>query len=229
MAPAPGALRAVLLDLDGTLLDTAPDIAEAANRLLVDLGREALPESRIRDFIGRGIANLVRRVLEVTGPEPAPAQMADALSRFEAYYFERVADRSQPYPGVLEGLAAFRAAGLGLACVTNKEGRFALPLLEATGLAPLLDVVVSGNDVARKKPAPDAFLLAASRLGCEPAQAWVIGDSANDVEAARAAGCPVAVVPYGYREGLEVGALGADEVVASLEAAARSITMARQL
>lgn len=225
MAPARGALRAVLLDLDGTLLDTAPDIAEAANRLLVESGRDALPESRIRDFIGKGIANLVRRVLEETGPDPEPAQMADALSRFEAYYFERVAELSRPYPGVMEGLAAFQEAGLRLACVTNKAGRFTLPLLEATGLAPLLDIVVSGNDVAHKKPAPDAFLLACSRLDCEPAQAWVIGDSANDVLAARAAGCPVAVVPYGYREGLAVEALGADEVVASLEAAARSITM----
>lgn len=223
--PARASLRAVLLDLDGTLLDTAPDIAEAANRLLVVLGRETLPEARIRDFIGQGIANLVRRVLEETQGPPVPAAMAEALALFESTYQACCAEKSRPYPGVLEGLRAFRAEGLKLGCVTNKAGRFTEPLLAATGLAPYFEVVVSGDDVARKKPAPDALLLAASRLGVAPGEAWMIGDSANDVASARAAGCPVAVVPYGYREGMAVEALGADAVVANLEEAARSITM----
>ncbi len=223
--PARATVRAVLLDLDGTLLDTAPDIATAANCMLRELGRDALPEARIIDFIGQGVATLVRRVLAVTGGESATAPFAHALERFEAAYLAHVADRSRAYPGVVEGLERFRAAGLGLGCVTNKAARFTLPLLAATGLRPFFSAVVSGDDVARKKPAPDALLAAAAALGVAPGSAWVIGDSANDVKAARAAGCPVAVVPYGYREGLPVEALAADAVVASLEEAAGWITM----
>jgi len=225
--PPRGSVRAVLLDLDGTLLDTAPDLAEAANRLLAGLGRAPLPEERVRDFIGKGIANLVRRTLEETGAAPSEAEYRRSLAQFEAIYLAGVADRSLPYPGVLAGLEAFRAAGLGLACVTNKVGRFTEPLLRQTGLRGYFGAVVSGDSVANKKPHPEPLLAAAALLGVAPSEAWVIGDSANDVLAARAAGCPVAVVPYGYREGVPLEALGADAVVASLEEAAGSITMDR--
>lgn len=226
MRPPRANIRAILLDLDGTLLDTAPDIAGAANRLLASLGREPLPEARIRDFIGRGIANLVERVLAETGGDSVPLGRDGAQARFEAFYLEGVADRSAPYPGVLEGLRAFQAAGLALGCVTNKASRFTEPLLAATGLRPFFGAVVSGDEVTRKKPAPEAIVLAARRLGVEPAACWVIGDSANDVIAAKAAGAVALVVPYGYREGLEVEALGADAVVSGLDEAARWITMA---
>ncbi len=226
MRPPRANIRAILLDLDGTLLDTAPDIAGAANRLLASLGREPLPEARIRDFIGRGIANLVERVLAETGGDPAPLGRDGAQARFEAFYLEGVADRSAPYPGVLEGLRAFQAAGLALGCVTNKASRFTEPLLAATGLRPFFGAVVSGDEVTRKKPAPEAIVLAARRLGVEPVACWVIGDSANDVISAKAAGAVALVVPYGYREGFEVEALGADAVVSGIDEAARWITMA---
>ena len=219
-------VKAVLLDLDGTLVDTAPDIATAANRMLAALGRDAVAESRVTEFIGQGIANLVRRVLAQSGGEASGACLAHALELFEAAYFEHVADRSRPYPGVVEGLDRFRAAGIPLGCVTNKASRFTSKLLSVTGLRPYFGSVVSGDDIAHKKPAPDVLLAAAAALGVEAAAAWVIGDSANDVKAARAAGCTVAVVPYGYREGLPVEALGADAIVASLEQAAGWITMA---
>ncbi len=154
------------------------------------------------------------------------APFARALGRFEAAYLARVADRSRPYPGVVEGLERLRAARLPLGCVTNKASRFTLPLLAATGLSAYFGTVVSGDQVERKKPEPDALLLAARRLGVDPRHTLVIGDSGNDVKAARAAGCPVVVVPYGYREGVPVEALGADAVVQSVEAAAGWITMA---
>jgi phosphoglycolate phosphatase len=218
-------VKAVLLDLDGTLVDTAPDIATAANRMLACLGREALPESRIAGFIGGGIANLVRRALAETGAEAPGDSFARALALFEDAYFEHVADRSRPYPGVVEGLDRFRAAGFPLGCVTNKASRFTLKLLRSTGLRPYFGSVVCGDDVPNRKPAPDALLAAAAALGVAAHEAWVIGDSANDVKAARAAGCPVAVVPYGYREGLAVEALGADAVVSGVDAAASWITM----
>jgi phosphoglycolate phosphatase len=227
-AAPPEAIRAVLLDLDGTLLDTVPDIASAANAMLAKLGRPALPEADVVGLVGKGVQNLVRRVLEATGGERA-GEYDRALHLFEEAYLAHVADRSTPYPGVIAGLERFRERGLRLACVTNKASRFTRPLLAATGLAPYFEAVVCGDEVARKKPEPDAFLEAASRLGASPAQSWVIGDSANDVIAAKAAGMAVAVVPYGYREGLAVEALGADTIVASLEAAAGSITMTRSL
>jgi phosphoglycolate phosphatase len=222
--PPRAQIRAVLLDLDGTLVDTGPDIASAANRMLERIGRAPLDESRVVEFVGKGVANLVHRVMAETGGEGDGYE--SALAIFEAEYLAHVADRSRPYPGVVPGLERLRAAGIGLACVTNKAARFTRPLLAATGLAPYFGAVVCGDDVARKKPEPDAFLEAAARLGATPAQSWVIGDSANDVKAARAAGCPVAVVPYGYREGLSLEALAADAVVESVEAVAGWITMA---
>ena len=221
--PPRASIRAVLLDLDGTLIDTAPDIAASANRMLAQLGRDALPEERVVDFIGQGIANLVRRVLAESGTPSSAFEQALAL--FEASYLAHVADRSVPYPGVVEGLERFRAAGIPMACVTNKASRFTAALLDATRLRAYLGAVVSGDDVARKKPEPDALFAAAAALGVAAHESWVIGDSANDVKAARAAGCPVAVVPYGYREGLAVEALGADAVVAGVDAAASWITM----
>ena len=148
------------------------------------------------------------------GGETQRAPYAHALELFEAAYLEHVADRSRPYPGVVAGLERLRRAGIALGCVTNKASRFTLPLLAATGLRTYFGAIVSGDDVARKKPEPDALLAAAATLGVMPRECWLIGDSANDVKAARAAGCAVAVVPYGYREGLSVEALGADAVVA---------------
>ena len=224
MLPDRAAVRAVVLDLDGTLLDTAPDIASAANRMLAELELRPVSEERVRDFIGRGVANLVRRLLEEAGAGGFDA----AIARFEVAYLEGIAERTRAYPGVVEGLSMFSAARMPLACVTNKPSRFTDPLLEATGLRRYFGAVVSGDQVARKKPAPDAIVAAADALDVPVRSAWVIGDSANDVLAAHAAGCSVAVVPYGYREGLAVEALGADAVIPSLRAAAEWITIGSQ-
>jgi phosphoglycolate phosphatase len=221
----PGRYRAALFDLDGTLVDTAPDLAAAANRMLADLGRAALPEGQIRDYVGKGVVNLVNKCFEASGGGPA-AERERAHAVFEVHYTAGIADRSRPYPGVLAGLAALERAGIAMGCVTNKAGRFTEPLLEATGLRRFFGVVVSGDTVERRKPHPDPMLYAAGKLGTTPAETLVVGDSLNDVQSARAAGCAVVVVPYGYREGLALEELGADAVVASVEEAARSITMA---
>jgi len=225
MLPERASIRAVILDLDGTLLDTAPDIAVAANAMGLALGLPPVSETQVRDLIGKGVANLVRRLLEEAASTSRAVAFEDAMARFEAAYLAGVADRSRPFPGVLAGLEAWRAAGIPMACVTNKVARFTQPLLAATGLRRYFGAVVSGDTVARKKPEPDPLLAACAALGVPAGACWVIGDSLNDVIAARAAGCPVAVVPYGYREGLAVEALGADAVVESLEAAAGWITM----
>ncbi|MBP9653075.1 MAG: phosphoglycolate phosphatase [Rhodocyclaceae bacterium] len=212
-------IRAVLIDLDGTLLDTVPDLADAANAMLAELGRLTLPQDTIRDFVGKGIPNLVGRCLGYPGESDAP-EAREALALFKRHYAAVNGRKTRIYPGVPEGLRALRAAGLKTACVTNKAGAFTEQLLAATGLDRLLDLTVSGDTLAEKKPHPLPFLHLCERFGIAPAEALVVGDSRNDVAGARAAGCPVYCVPYGYSEGEDVRDLGADAIVGTLEEAA---------
>ena len=215
-------IRAALLDLDGTLLDTARDLAQAANRTLAELGLRDLPESQVRDFIGQGIALLVRRCLDAAvGRAPDDALFESALSLFAVHYERVNGSASIPYPGVHEGLAAMRAGGLRLACVTNKAARFAVPLLAARALEGYFDAIVTSDQAGSRKPSPGPFLVACERLGVSPHEAAAIGDSANDAQGARAAGCaPVLLVPYGYREGRDIRAIECDGIVVSLFEAA---------
>jgi phosphoglycolate phosphatase len=215
----PMPIRAVLIDLDGTLLDTVPDLADAANAMLAELGRLTLPQDTIRDFVGKGIPNLVGRCLGYPGESDAP-EAREALALFKRHYAAVNGRKTRIYPGVPEGLRALRAAGLKTACVTNKAGAFTEQLLAATGLDRLLDLTVSGDTLAEKKPHPLPFLHLCERFGIAPAEALVVGDSRNDVAGARAAGCPVFCVPYGYSEGEDVRDLGADAIVGTLEEAA---------
>lgn len=217
---APRALRAVLLDLDGTLLDTAPDLAAAANAMLAEQGLAPLPPGVIRGFIGRGIVHLVESCLQASGNPLACARLEPALRSFGTHYARLNGRDSRPYPGVPEALARLGAAGLRLACVTNKARAFTAPLLEKTGLAPYLDAVMTADQAGARKPHPAPFLRACEALGVAPAEATVIGDSANDAEGARAAGCRVLLVSYGYSEGRDVASLGAERVVATLGEAA---------
>jgi phosphoglycolate phosphatase len=212
--------RAVLLDLDGTLLDTAPDLAAAVNAMLAEQGLDPLPESTVRDFIGRGITHLVERSLVAAGL-PLPCERLEfALLGFGKHYGRLNGRASQPFPGVVEALERMRAAKLKLACVTNKASAFTLPLLEKAGLAALLDAVVTSDQVGKRKPHPEPFLHACKLLQVDPRDAVVIGDSANDAEGARAAGCRVLLVSYGYSEGRDVRSLDADGVVATFGEAA---------
>ena len=212
-----GAVRAVLLDLDGTLLDTAPEIAAAAADMLSELGLDPVDPLRVRDFIGKGIPHLVRRTLEASlGRAPDERRVGSAMEGFFFHYAKRNGRMSKPYPGVLEGIAELRAKGFALACVTNKTAQFTIPLLEATGLAGFFPVVVSGDTMPKKKPAPDPLLEACRRLGIPALEALMIGDSRNDALAARAAGCPVLLVPYGYTEGEDVQGIDCDGIVPSL-------------
>lgn len=209
-------IRAIAFDLDGTLLDTLPDIADAADRMLAELGRPQAGEDAVRRFIGNGIPRLVKRLL--TGKrhgEPDPELFDRALPIFERHYRDTFTLRSAPYPNVVEGLQAFKAAGLRLGCVTNKAAAFTEPLLRATRLDGFFEVVLSGDNVPRKKPDPLPIVLFAERLGVALGSVLVIGDSPNDAQAARAAGCPVFCVPYGYRD-VEVRDLDCDVIVRDL-------------
>jgi len=229
--PAGGSARefqAVLVDLDGTVLDTAADLAAAANRMLPDVGLPKRDPALLAVFVGKGIPMLVRRALAGSLDGAVDdALYARALPIFERYYAEESGRRSQPYPGAADGLARMRAGGFALACVTNKTERFVFDLLRATGFGDAFDLAVCGDTVAAKKPDPLPLLFACERFGASPDAALVIGDSSNDVQAARAAGCAVWCVPYGYNEGRPVETLGCDRVVASLAEAASLLSLGR--
>lgn len=220
-------IKAALLDLDGTLLDTAPDLAAAANAMLAEQGLPPLPASTVREFIGSGIPKLVERCLQASGLPLACARLESALRSFGWHYARLNGSAAQPFPGVAEALERMRAAKLRLACVTNKASAFTLPLLDQARLAPLFDAVVTADQVGRRKPDPEPFLHACRTLGVPPAAAAVIGDSANDAQGARAAGCPVLLVSYGYSEGRDVNELDSDGVVATLGEAAERLLSRR--
>lgn len=217
-------VKAVMIDLDGTLADTILDLAAAANMMLREMGRPALDVELIRTFVGKGIPKLVERTLAATDDGRIPAGwMERALPVYERCYAEVNGRHSTVYPGVEEGLQAMRGMRLPLACVTNKSGRFTAPLLDYLGLAGYFGQVVAGDTLPQKKPDPAQLLYACKRFGIAPDEMLMIGDSGNDTEAARAAGCPVFCVPYGYNEGRDVRDLDVDAIVPSLIEAARLI------
>ena len=217
-------VKAVTIDLDGTLADSVPDLAAAANAMLRALGRPELPESAIRTFVGKGIPRLVERALAGTLDGTVDKAILDAaLPVFERSYMEVNGVHTTIFPGVLEGLDTLRAAQLPLACVTNKAAQFTVPLLERLGIAHYFSQVISGDTLSQKKPDPAPLLYACRQFGIEPAEMLMIGDSLNDAQAARAAGCPVFCVNYGYNEGEDVRALDVDAIVSTLSEATRLI------
>jgi phosphoglycolate phosphatase len=225
------ACQAVLFDLDGTLIDSAPDLIVAVAGMLECLGRAVPPARRIEAYVGKGIPRLVHRALTADMQADAePALHAHALGLFEGLYRRQSGRASKLSPGVTASLDRLRQARLPLACVTNKSRAFTLPLLEQFDLARHFDVVVAGDDALARKPDPAPVRLALDGLQASqptalitPSRVVMIGDSANDVRAARAAGCAAWCVPYGYREGETIAALGADRVVDDIAHAARLI------
>lgn len=218
---------AVLIDLDGTLVDTAHDIVEATNRMLDELGRAPLPFDIISGFIGKGVPNLVWRVLETAGVGQGGAESAEGL--FHRHYAEVNGHLGRVFPGVQAGLAALQRQGCRLACVTNKPRALAAPLLAMTGLARYLEVLVGGDSIAQMKPDPEPLRHACRLLQAEAAHSVLVGDSAVDVAAARAAGMPVFLVRYGYAGPGGVAALGADAVIDSLEDLPALLAPARRM
>jgi phosphoglycolate phosphatase len=211
-------VKAILLDLDGTLLDTAPDLLEAANGMLRELGRAEVSIAEVRAYVGRGIPNLVKRLLAgrlEAADDPAPPP-PEALASFRRHYADSNGRRAALYPGVKEGLDALAAMGLPLACITNKAEAFTRPLLQRAGLSQYFRVVVSGDTLPRAKPDPMPIIWVCGHFDLKPKDMLMIGDSVNDAKAARAAGCPVFIVPYGYNEGRDVRKLDCDAIVATL-------------
>ncbi|CAN5185795.1 phosphoglycolate phosphatase [soil metagenome] len=223
-----GAVRAVLLDLDGTLVDSVADIAEAIDATLREAGLPTLGIEGTRPLVGKGALNLVSRALAtVRHAEPADAEVEALHAKFVPHYRRTNGRFSTVYDGVIEGLDLMRAAGFVLGCVTNKPREMAAGLLGSMKLDHYFGVLVAGGDTERKKPDAQPVLLACERLGVAPLNTVMIGDSANDADAARRAGCEVWLVPYGYTEGRAIETVDSDWIVANLVDAAKLLTQAR--
>lgn len=211
-------VRAVLFDLDGTLLDTVADISAALNGALSEQLAVSLSESEVRTLVGRGVPSLIERALaRVPGGEAANA--ARLLERFHVHYEQVERNgrmQTRPYPGVARGLSGLHSLGLKIAVVTNKPATVSADLLSRLGLDLWIDELI-GGDSGHRKPEPQPVLLACARLGVSPAEALMVGDSVIDVLAARAAGVRVWCVPYGYNEGADPRTLPCDGFVESID------------
>jgi phosphoglycolate phosphatase len=207
-------LHAAIVDLDGTMVDTVGDFEAALRGALGELGYPPVSRAFISRTVGKGTEYLLERSLAEVG---APADIFEtALVHYQRHYVAINGQHSAVFPGVAEGLAGLRAAGLRLACLTNKPNDFARPLLALKGLDGFFDHAFGGDAFARKKPDPLPLLATCRALGTEPARTLMIGDSQNDADAARAAGCPVVLVSYGYNHGQPAAAARPDAVVDSI-------------
>ena len=217
MATFPLTVKMVMIDLDGTLIDSVPDLATAANRMLADLKRPAWDMAHYRAWIGNGVPRFVKRAL--TGEmqaEPEDKLNEQALALFRMHYAAAVSDLSRPYPGVVPALERLKAQGFSLACITNKAEAFTLPLLRNLDLYEYFQLVLSGDSLPKQKPDPLPLLHACKHFGIDSSHGVLVGDSSNDVHAARAAGMPVICVTYGYNHGHDIRQSLPDAVVDSL-------------
>jgi phosphoglycolate phosphatase len=217
-------VRAAIIDLDGTMLDTLPDFQVAVNRMRADFDLAPISQQQIGQMIGKGSEHLIHCVLalDYAGAELA-RQLAPALASYQRHYLDINGQHSALFPDVVAGLQAMRAQGLRLACVTNKPIAFAKPLLEMKGLASYFELVYGGDSLPRKKPDPLPMQTVCRDFGLEAATVVAIGDSENDAMAARAAGCPVLTVPYGYNHGQSIHETDSDGIVTTLLDAANQI------
>ncbi|NDY91074.1 phosphoglycolate phosphatase [Ideonella livida] len=210
-----GRFDVLMVDLDGTLVDTLGDFDAALNRMLAGLGLPGVDRAFIERTVGKGSEHLVRRTLAEVGAQESRYEAAWTL--YQDSYAAINGECSSVYPGAREALAAWQAAGFRLACLTNKPGEAARTLLQRKGLDVFFEVTFGGDAFARKKPDPLPLLSTCAHLGVDPSRALMVGDSENDVLAARAAGCAVAVVPYGYNHGQPIASAGADWLMRQLD------------
>jgi phosphoglycolate phosphatase len=218
-------IRAVIIDLDGTMLHTAPDFQIAINNMRDELDLTPLPIEQITQFVGKGTEHLVRNALATSLKQEQVEQLFEqALESYQRHYLSINGDHAKIYPGVHEGLKAMQSQGLRLACVTNKPIEFAVPLMKKKELHHYFEIIYGGNSLPKKKPDPYPLLQVFADFDLQPRQVVAIGDSSNDSQAARAAGCWVLNVPYGYNHGVSIQQTDSDGIVPTLLDAARLIS-----
>jgi len=209
--------KLIIIDLDGTLIDTVPDLAEAVDGMMTQLNLPKRGEAKTRRWVGNGIDRLVKRaLLDQLEGEPEPKLFQSALASFKQLYAISNGRHSALYPGIQEGLDWLKSQDYKLVCITNKAEQFTLPLLKSLNIHHYFQKVYSGDTLAKKKPDPLPLLHAAQSFAIEPPQALMVGDSKNDVIAARAAGLPVLCVSYGYNHGEDIHLAKPDAVIDSL-------------
>jgi len=209
--------RCVIFDLDGTLVDSAPDIAISMNKMLQQLDFPTRDLQQVRDWIGNGAGRLIKRALtgQLDG-EPPEELFKQAHQLFLDIYDQHINVESTLYPGALEGLTVLYEQSYVLACVTNKPRRFTPPLLEAFGIDHFFEYLICGDDLPVKKPDPQVLQTILKQINLSPLQAVMVGDSASDIKAAQSANMKSFCVSYGYHQGKGVDALGADYIIDSI-------------
>jgi phosphoglycolate phosphatase len=224
MQAGAAAIQAAIIDLDGTMLHTVPDFELALNAMRAEFDLSPIDQQTIEPMVGKGSEKLIRDVLALDfDAARIDAVFADAMAAYQRHYLAINGEKSTLFPDVIEGLRALKALGLRLACVTNKPIAFTLPLLDKKGLAPFFEIVYGGDSLPKKKPDPLPLQQVCRDFDLAPARVVAIGDSSNDAEAARAAGCFVLTVPYGYNHGKPVQTINSDGIVDSLLDAAKLI------
>ncbi len=209
--------KMVLFDLDGTLVDSVPDLAFCVDEMMRALGLPARGEENVRKWVGNGVERLIERALtQSMDGKPDPVLFAKALPLFKACYAQNLWNRSYLYPGVKEGLEYVRSLGLRIGCVTNKPEQFTAPLLDHLGILEPFETVICGDTLPVKKPHPGPLFYAAGWFHCAPHEALMIGDSLADVQAARAAGFEIICMSYGYNHGEDIRNVHPDAVIDSM-------------
>lgn len=207
----------VLIDLDGTLVDTVPDLAYCIDQTMLQLKLSARGEEAVRHWVGNGVERLVKRALvNALDGEPRPALYQTALPLFKSLYASNTSVRSRLYGGVLEGLDYLKKRNYRLGCVTNKAREFSAPLLHDLDIAKYFELIICGDDTVRKKPDPLPLITAAEKMQVNPEKALMVGDSVSDVNAARAAGFQIICLSYGYNHGEDIRSYGPDAVIDSM-------------
>jgi phosphoglycolate phosphatase len=204
----------ILCDLDGTLVNSVPDLAWCADEMLTRLGLPACGEDKVSHWVGNGLNSLLKRVLtnDING-EPEAELLTRAKQIFTDLYERHSCERSHLYDGVQQGLTELVNDKIRLGCVTNKDERFTLPILQRLGIATFFDIVISGDTLTQKKPHPAPLLHGADFFGVAPENAMMIGDSVNDVNASRAAGFRIICMSYGYNHGADIRNAEPDAVI----------------
>ncbi len=207
----------VLIDVDGTLVDSVPDLAYCVDQMMQSLGMPAYGEEKVRHWVGNGVERLVKRALigQLDG-EPESALFEKGYPLFLDLYTQNSSKRSTLYPGVLEGLEYLQSQSCHLGCVTNKAEQFTLPILGTLGIESFFEIILCGDTLAKKKPDPLPLLHAAKALTIAPENALMIGDSISDVKAARAAGFQIICMSYGYNHGVDIRLAEPDKVIDSM-------------